>query len=100
MTEDLDALRVNHAALDMAAENMYATVKRMDESLNSLESDLEPYRREWSGEQQQSYTQAKQAWDFAMQEMRDLLDKSKETVYQSNAEYQAADRRGANRFIH
>jgi early secretory antigenic target protein ESAT-6 len=30
--------------------------------------------------------------------MRDLLDESHRTVYQSNAEYQAVDRRGAARF--
>ena len=30
--------------------------------------------------------------------MRDLLDESHKTVYQSNEEYQAADRRGAAQF--
>ena len=94
----LDGLRVNHAELDTAAQNMYATVKKMDESLNSLESDVAPHVATWSGTQQEAYRQAKAAWDWAMQEMRDLLDDSHKSVYTSNAEYLAADKRGAARF--
>lgn len=98
MTGNLDGLRVQHGALDNAAADMYETVKKMDERLNRLETELEPLRSQWSGQQQESYRVAKAAWDWAMQEMRDLLDESHKTVYQSNAEYMAADMRGANRF--
>lgn len=94
----LDGLRVNHGELDTAAQNMYATVQKLDETLNNLESDISSKVATWSGQQQESYRTAKAAWDWAMQEMRDLLDKSHQTVYQSNAEYMAADKRGANRF--
>ena len=36
--------------------------------------------------------------DWAIQEMKDLLDDTSATVYQSNAEYRAADMRGARSF--
>lgn len=98
MSANLDGLRVNHAALDGAAADMQATVKKMDERLDRLERELEPLRSQWTGAQQESYRVAKAAWDWAMQEMRDLLDESQKTVYQSNAEYMAADLRGAGRF--
>lgn len=98
MTGNLDGLRVNHAALNAAAQDMYDTVKKMDERLDRLERELEPLRSQWSGNQQESYRIAKTAWDVSMKEMRDLLDESSRTVYQSNDEYMAADRRGANRF--
>lgn len=94
----LDGLRVNHAELNAAAQNMYDTVKKMDESLNSLENDIKDKVATWSGDQQEAYRVSKSAWDWAMQEMKDLLDESHKTVYQSNADYAAADRRGAARF--
>lgn len=94
----LDGLRVNHTELDLAAEHMYATVQKLDETLNRLEQDISQQVQTWSGAQQESYRSAKAAWDWAMKEMRDLLDQSKTTVYESNASYMDADKRGAARF--
>lgn len=94
----LDGLRVNHGELEAAAQNMYMTVQKMDESLNNLETDIAKDVATWSGEQQEAYRVSKAAWDWAMKEMRDLLDESHKTVYQSNAEYMGADKRGAARF--
>ncbi len=94
----LDGLRVNHGELDAAAQNMYDTVKKLDDTLNRLENDIASKVATWSGDQQEAYRVSKAAWDWAMQEMRDLLDESHRTVYSSNAEYLSADRRGAARF--
>ena len=95
---NLDGIRVNHAALDQAAQDMFQTVKDIDDRMNRLESELAPLKSDWHGNAQQAYTTAKAKWDWAIQEMRDLLDESSQTVYQSNAEYQAADKRGAAQF--
>jgi 6 kDa early secretory antigenic target len=95
---NLDGIRVKHGALDQAAADMYNTVKAIDERMNLLESELEPLRSDWHGQAQEAYRIAKAKWDWAIQEMRDLLDESHQTVYQSNAEYMAADRRGASQF--
>jgi early secretory antigenic target protein ESAT-6 len=95
---NLDGIRVQHAALDQAAQDMYQTVKDIDDRMNRLEDELAPLKSDWHGNAQQAYTTAKAKWDWAIQEMRDLLDESHRTVYQSNAEYQAADRRGAAQF--
>ncbi|MDN5745183.1 MAG: WXG100 family type VII secretion target [Nocardioidaceae bacterium] len=94
----LDGLRVNHRELESAAAQMYETVKKMDGSLNDLENDIAPKVATWSGAQKEAYRNSKAAWDWAMQEMRDLLDESHRTVYQSNADYMSADKRGADRF--
>ena len=94
----LDGLRVNHAGLDTAAEDMYRTVKDIDDRLNRLEQELAPLRSDWTGNAQQAYTTAKAKWDGAIQEMRNLLDETSKTVMQSNAEYKAADQRGAASF--
>jgi WXG100 family type VII secretion target len=95
---DLDGIRVNHAGLDQGAEDLYKTVKDIDNRMNRLESELAPLRKDWTGNAQQAYTTAKTKWDWAIQEMRDLLDDTSKTVYQSNAEYKAADMRGAASF--
>jgi 6 kDa early secretory antigenic target len=98
MTTNLDGLRVQHSALDQAAADMLQTVKDIDDRMNRLESELEPLRSQWYGDAPAAYARAKATWDRAILEMRDLLDESHRTVYQSNAEYQAVDRRGAARF--
>jgi len=95
---NLDGIRVQHAALDKAAEDMYSTVKEIDTRMDRLERELQPLRSDWSGGQQVAYDQAKAKWDWAIQEMRDLLDESRRTVYMSNDEYKAADKRGAAQF--
>jgi early secretory antigenic target protein ESAT-6 len=94
----MDGIRVNHGAVDQAAADMYQKVKDIDDRMNRLESELEPLRSQWVGQAPSQYTVSKAKWDNAIQEMRDLLDKSSQTVYQSNAEYQAADKRGAAQF--
>lgn len=94
----LDGLRVNHAGLDTVADDLGQAVKRIDDRLNRLESELAPLRSDWSGSAQQAYTTAKAKWDGAMQEMKGLLQETGSTVVQSNAEYRAADQRGAASF--
>lgn len=95
---NLDGLRVNHAGLDKAAEDLYAAVKKIDDRMDRLESELAPLRSDWSGQAQEAYHRAKHKWDWALKEMRDLLDDTSRTVYQSNDEYRAADMRGAQSF--
>jgi WXG100 family type VII secretion target len=94
----LDALRVNHAGLDTAAQDMCRTVREIDERMGRLEQELAPLRSDWTGSAQQAYRVAKSRWDRAIEEMRDLLDETSRTVQQSNADYRAADLRGAASF--
>ena len=95
---NLDGLRVNHAGLDQAAQDLYNAVKEIDDRMNRLEGELAPLRSDWTGQAQSAYVTAKAKWDWAIQQMRDLLDDTSRTVRQSNAEYRAADQRGAASF--
>ena len=94
----LDGLRVNHAGLDTAADDLARAVKQIDDRLNRLESELAPLRSDWTGNAQQAYVVAKTQWDTAMQEMKTLLADTSAAVVNSNAEYRAADARGAASF--
>ena len=94
----MDGLRVNHAGLDTAAQDLSRAVQQIDDRLNRLESELAPLRSDWTGNAQQAYITAKAKWDGAMQEMKTLLADTSTTVTQSNQEYMAADQRGAASF--
>lgn len=93
-----DGLRVIHAGLDTAAEDLHGAVRKIDDRMNRLESELAPLTSDWSGQAQAAYVAAKATWDSALQEMRDLLADTSAAVHRSNAEYRAADVRGARSF--
>ena len=89
---------VHHGSLDQAAEDLRRKAREIDQRLDRLEGELAPLRSDWSGRAQEAYHQAKATWDAAMEEMRQLLDDTGRTVASSNAEYAAADARGAAAF--
>jgi 6 kDa early secretory antigenic target len=93
-----DGLRVDHAALERAAQDLRQGVARIDDRLQRLEAELAPLRSDWSGEAQQAYVRARTSWDRAVREMRDLLEETGQAVHRSNADYRAADQRGAAAF--
>jgi 6 kDa early secretory antigenic target len=95
---DLDGIRVNHAGLDQAAQDLQQKVKDIDSRMAQLERELAPLRGGWAGQARSSYDAAKATWDRAIHEMAALLDETGRTVQQSNADYAAADRRGAEAF--
>lgn len=95
---ELDALKVNHAGLDEAADDLMRIVTEIGARMSRLEQELTPLRSSWIGEAQQSYTEAKRRWDGAIEEMRDLLRSTSQQVTTSNADYRAADARGARAF--
>jgi WXG100 family type VII secretion target len=95
---EVPGIRVSHEGLDRAAEGLHGVVRRIDERLDRLESELAPLRADWAGEAQQAYEVARGRWDQAMREMRDVLDSTGRTVVESNSAYRAADLRGAAAF--
>ena len=95
---ELDGLRVNHAGLDQAAEDLLRVVARIDGRMHQLQRELEPLRTSWTGDAQRAYVVAAARWDGAITEMRDLLSSTSQQVTRSNIEYRAADARGARSF--
>jgi early secretory antigenic target protein ESAT-6 len=95
---ELDGLKVNHAGLDQAADDLMGIVNKIDARMQHLERELNPLRANWVGDAQQAYPVAKQRWDGAIHDMRELLHSTSTQVTQSNAEYRAADQRGARAF--
>ena len=95
---DLDGLRVDHAGLDRTADDLRMIVTRIDARMQLLDGELAPLRAQWVGDAQRAYAAAKARWDLAIHEMRDLLRLTSEQVAVSNAEYRAADARGARSF--
>lgn len=94
----MQEIRVNHGGLDGIVEALHAGVTAIDGRLDALESELAPLRGDWTGHAQRSYVQAKHTWDTAIQEMLTLLEQTRGAVAASNAQYAAADARGAGHF--
>lgn len=94
----LEGLRVNHADLDQAAHDLRQAVREIDDRMQRLEHELAPLRSDWTGQARDAYAVAKERWDRAIHEMRSLLDQTSLAVHQSNADYRAADQRGASGF--
>ncbi len=93
-----DGLLVDHGALDQAAQDLLAAVRDIDGRINQLEDELRPLQSDWTGRAKDQYDISKQRWDAAICEMLQLLGRTSTSVTQSNADYLAADQRGASSF--
>lgn len=91
-------LRVVHGGLDATSEDLARVVREIDARMDALAAELAPLHSDWTGAAQRSYVQAKATWDQALGEMRDLLAQTSVAVAASNADYRAADARGAAAF--
>lgn len=95
---DGTGLTVDHGSLEATAQDLVAGARAIEGRLDRLEQELQPLRSEWSGNAQEAYIRAKAVWDQEMTQMIQLLQQTSNSVTNANAEYRAADNRGANRF--
>jgi 6 kDa early secretory antigenic target len=91
-------LRVEHAALDQAAQDLSTAVRAIDGRMNDLENELRNLQNDWTGQAKGQYEISKQRWNTAIYEMLTVLGQTSTSVTQSNADYIAADQRGAQSF--
>lgn len=94
----LDGLRVDHGAIDTAAVGMKRIVDAIDRVLDDLVGDLRPLVDQWDGETKAAFHDCERTWNFAMTEMKDLLDRSRNAISQSNDEFRAVDLKNAANF--
>jgi WXG100 family type VII secretion target len=95
-----DGLLVDHAALDQAAQDLSNAVRDIDVRINQLEDELRPLQSGWTGRAKDQYAISKQRWNTAIHEMVTVLGQTSTGVTQSNADYIAADHRGAQSFTY
>lgn len=93
-----DGIRVDHGALGQGAQDLLASAREIQARLDQLEGELRPLATGWTGRARESYDVAKARWDRAIADMVLLLQDTSIGVDAANADYQAADRRGAQRF--
>jgi 6 kDa early secretory antigenic target len=95
-----NGLLVDHGALDAAAQDLSHAVRDIDARMNQLEDELRPLQSDWTGQAKDQYAISKQRWNTAIYEMLQLLGQTSSSVTQSNADYVAADQRGAQSFTY
>ena len=93
-----DGIQVQHGKLETGAADVLQAARDIETRLDQLEGDLNPLKNDWNGNAKLAYADAKAKWDQAMTEMITLLQQASQGVESSNAEYRAADQRGAGRF--
>lgn len=93
-----DGMKVDHAGLDTAHGDITSQARQMDSRLDDLEGQLNRLMPYFTGQASTAYEDARRKWDAKMREMQMLLTQIGSTVATSNAEYRAADMRGAGRF--
>lgn len=94
----LDGLEVDHARMQLTADDLMSIVAAIDARMQALERELAPLRASWVGDAHEAYAAAKATWDRAIIEMSRLLHVTAEQVNRSDGEYGAADARGARSF--
>lgn len=95
---NLDGIRVDHNALDTAVVGMQKIAGDIDRTLDDLISDLRPLVDQWDGETKRAFHEMERVWDQSMREMRGILDRSAQSVDQSNSDFRAVDLKNAANF--
>lgn len=92
-----DGINVQHAKLTQGSADVIAGARAIEARLNTLEDELKPLATDWTGAAKNAYAESKATWDRAIADMIVLLERAGKNVETSNAEYMAADGRGAMR---
>lgn len=91
-------LKVGYEALDGAASDIKSAALAIEDKLTQLENRMQGRMDQWTGAASQSFTEARQRWDRAMNDMKDVLNDIGQTVGLSNEEYKRAEAANAKRF--
>ena len=75
-------------------------MRAIDGRMNDLENELRNLQNDWTGQAKGQYEISKQRWNTAIYEMLTVLGQTSTSVTQSNADYIAADQRGAQSFTY
>ena len=94
----LDGIRVDHDALENAAVGMKRIVDAIDGVLDDLVQDLRPLVDQWDGETKAAFHTCERVWNREMTDLKDILERSAQTVQQSNADFRSTDLRNAASF--
>jgi len=84
-------IHVQFEALQSGQEGINKTYQSLVNTLDQLESDLQPMINSWSGTAQESYLQCKKQWDEAAVALSQVLSNIGTAVGQAHDNYRAAE---------
>ncbi|MCY0941825.1 MULTISPECIES: WXG100 family type VII secretion target [Streptomyces] len=83
---------VDYRHMSNAADDMVAQTKAIAGVLANLEAELQELKQTWEGEDRQVYNTKQQAWDHAVEEMKNLLANHSRLLTDVSDNYQYSEK--------
>ena len=84
-------INVKFASLAAGEDALNSGVTNLQSKLTTLEAQLQPLVRSWSGDAQTAYLAQKQKWDTAASDLHQLLATIKNALADAHQNYRGAD---------
>jgi WXG100 family type VII secretion target len=91
-----DGIKVAGAGIDALVSDMKSGLTSLEQRLETMKGDLQPYVQQWSGSAREAYAQAQRDWDKQIEECRLLLEDVRQAVITSKEDYLAGELRNTN----
>jgi WXG100 family type VII secretion target len=85
-------VRVDFGSLSAGSEQIMATYRQLQSTLETLEAELTPMVTSWDGEAREAYFAQKAKWEQASAAMAQILMQMGRAVSDAHANYSAAEK--------
>lgn len=90
--------KMQFGTVEMAGTDLLTGANNIETKLTEMDSALKPLQADWTGAASEAYIRAKQQWDTALSEMKQLLAEIGKQVVQDAADGQANEKRNEGRW--
>ena len=92
-------IKVNFGGLQAGSDQINASAKKIDSTLEDLKGDLAPLRAKWTGDAATNYDMHQKQWDDAAKDLQSVLASIATALSVANQDYMDGERNNANRWI-
>lgn len=94
----MSGIKVDYATIHTAADDCKKTGDELEARFEQLKSDLQPLTGDWTGEAMEQWQQRQNAWNNALEELRQVLAQIATALPQIADGYQSTDNAVRNLF--
>src|SRR5699024_114759 len=85
----MSGIKVDYATIHTAAEDCNNTGNELEARVEQLKSDLQPLTGDWTGEAQAAWQERQQAWNSALEDLKQVLAQIGTSLPQIASGYQS-----------